>query len=247
MPGLRTLSDLRTQVRRRADMENTNFVSDTEIDQYVQDSWGELYDLIIESSGGEHLVNPQSAAITTVAGTVGYTPVNASAGGDLYKVIRVRAVDGDTTWNLDFNQKLDFASALDVNSRGRPTQYLTTGPQPTSSGASGTSRQVWLHPTPDKAYTVYVQYIPIPRALTTSADVNVQSYTGWDEYVICDAAAKCAEKEESFELSDRLLRRKAAVALRIQWHAQTMSHDGAGQIHDVDASSPFVWRGEPYV
>ena len=65
------------------------------------------------------------------------------------------------------------------------------------------------------------RFFPTPRRRTTSACASfypndwssapktfLQAYSGWDDYIVCDAAAKCLEKEESFEHADRLLRRR---------------------------------------
>jgi len=48
-----TLSDLITRSRQRADMVNTQFVTDSEITSYLNESLGELYDLIIQNAGNE--------------------------------------------------------------------------------------------------------------------------------------------------------------------------------------------------
>lgn len=42
-----TLSSLREQVRQRADMQNSNFISDTELDGYINSSYKELYDIVV--------------------------------------------------------------------------------------------------------------------------------------------------------------------------------------------------------
>ena len=44
-----TLTELRTLTRQRADMENSQFVDDTELTRYLNNSWGELYNLIGEN------------------------------------------------------------------------------------------------------------------------------------------------------------------------------------------------------
>ena len=41
-----TLSTLRTQSRERADMVNSNFISDTELDDFVNEALLEYYDLM---------------------------------------------------------------------------------------------------------------------------------------------------------------------------------------------------------
>jgi len=48
-----SLADLITRCRQRADMVNTQFVTDPEITGYLNESLGELYDLIIQNAGNE--------------------------------------------------------------------------------------------------------------------------------------------------------------------------------------------------
>ena len=43
-----TEATLRSRARRMADMENSTFVSDAEIRDYINSAYAELYDLVIE-------------------------------------------------------------------------------------------------------------------------------------------------------------------------------------------------------
>ena len=64
-----TLANLRTEVRRRADMETSQFVKDAELNSYINQSIAELYDLLVQKFGNEYffstntfnLVNGQAA------------------------------------------------------------------------------------------------------------------------------------------------------------------------------------------
>ena len=44
-----TEADLRTRARRRADMENSTFVTDAEIQDYLNSSIAELHDFMVKS------------------------------------------------------------------------------------------------------------------------------------------------------------------------------------------------------
>ena len=46
-----TLAELRTQARNRADMESSEFVTDTELTDYINSSIAELHDILIQSYG----------------------------------------------------------------------------------------------------------------------------------------------------------------------------------------------------
>lgn len=71
MARVRTLLELRDEVRQRADMENSQFVSDAELDRYINESISELYDLIIESAAQEYYLDTYT--INTVSGRDTYS------------------------------------------------------------------------------------------------------------------------------------------------------------------------------
>lgn len=233
----RNLTELTTQVRRRADMEGSQLVSDAEVQQYIQDSWGEYWDLLMEAMP-EAQFSKSTEPIVTSAGTTEYDLLENGGLVDaqVYKVTRAILAYGGETFLLRPNTNVLPLGAIDASQRGRPTEYTVFGPAYSASGGATTAkRQIAFSPVPDGAYTVHVLYIPSPPNLTTSADVNVYCYAGWDEYIVCDAAAKCLEKEESFQHADRLLMRKAAVEQRIRWHLATLFPDGGGRVRDVDS------------
>ena len=78
-----TLTELRTLTRQRADMENSQFVDDTELTRYLNNSWGELYNLIGENFNEDYFTT--STTISLTSGTDSY-----SLPSDFYKL---RGVD----------------------------------------------------------------------------------------------------------------------------------------------------------
>ena len=78
-----TESSLVTRVRQRADMESNNFVSDIEVQTYINGSIAELHDLLIQVYGQDYYVS--SNTFTTTAGTDTYA-LSTSAGADFYKL-----------------------------------------------------------------------------------------------------------------------------------------------------------------
>lgn len=249
MPGIKTLTDLTTQVRRRARMEGSQLCSDSEIQQYIQDSWGEYWDLLIEYMPQDHFVE-DAEPISTVAGTAQYAILSAVAtNARPYKILGVDLVLSGVVHHLSPSSSMPMKalSADTINSpTGRPTEYALYGPVYLSTGGTSNElRGLALWPIPDAVYTVLVYYIPMPPDLTANSDNNMFSFSGWDEFIICDAAAKCLEKEESYEAADRLLRRKAATEQRLRFHLMTMSSDGH-RVSDVDDRSTPNLRGEPW-
>jgi hypothetical protein len=84
--------------------------------------------------------------------------------------------------------------------------------------------KLWFTPTPQSGLTIQVWYVPRLTQLSAIAD-TVDGISGWTEYIIIDAAIKCAQKEES-DVS-ALMAQKMAIKQRIE----TMAGDR-------DAGSP---------
>jgi len=101
-----SLADLITRCRQRADMIGTQFVTDEEISSYLNESLGELYDLIVQNAGQEFFLrrawiqeNPPAAA--PVPSPDGYMVRGAQDGTyavlppDFYRLLGVEAHFGD--------------------------------------------------------------------------------------------------------------------------------------------------------
>lgn len=69
-PNHTDLDSLIQRVRWRSDHENSTFVTDAELTQYIQESYFELYDLLIESLGPQHFMEAHN--LVTTAGTPFY-------------------------------------------------------------------------------------------------------------------------------------------------------------------------------
>lgn len=249
MPGIRTIDALVTQVRRRADMENSSFVTDDEIKQYIQDSYGELWDLIIESAGDQHFV--QAVSFQTSPGVEEYRLSNRLGVPPPYvgpevplKVYRTLGVSllldnepypvrpGSLSERHMKDRHQGWSRGVDISY----VVHTVVTPQPI--------RTLAFFPPPLGVHDVGFFYIPYPADLTgdgsSSSDFTLQGYTGWDEFVVCDAAAKCLEKEESD--SRHLLARKMMAADRIRWAALNMNQETGGRVRNVDAERRQFWR-----
>ena len=85
MARTRTLGDLRSDVRQRASLESSQSVTDAEVNEYINQSIAELYDLLLASRGMDFYEKLQTFS------TVGGTPQYALA-RDFYQLIRIEAV-----------------------------------------------------------------------------------------------------------------------------------------------------------
>lgn len=231
MPGTVNLSTMVTRVRRRADMENTDFVSDAEIEEYVEASFGELVDLLIMYSGDATWMSTVTGGQSTVAGTETYSIYTNDVDmidADVYKVLGVE-VKFDGKWRRIGNFKHWQNSWLeDQSGWSGPGSVKYKVQWQTTLGSEAT---ITFEPAPSAVHEFRVLYIPYPADWSTGGFTNFLGYTGWEEYIIVDAAMKCLEKEES-DVS-HLARRMEIQRDRLTHHAQSMNMGEGSIIRDI--------------
>jgi hypothetical protein len=140
-----TLSNLRTLVRQRADMEGSQFVTDEEIRQYCNLGYAELYDMLITNATSEdYFLN--SSTVSLVSGTQLY-----SLPSDFYKLRGVDLNEGSDTFPLkryNFPQR-NVGSRYAVPYRFRyhlQGDKLRLTPKPSTND----SLTLWYIPSPKK-------------------------------------------------------------------------------------------------
>lgn len=227
----RTLLQLRTATRQRADMENSTFVLDAELNDYLNSSLAELYDMVI-ATYEDYFLNASTVTVASGANTIPF-PVDSTG---TPTVLKVRGVDyqiGGSGWvslrPFQFSERN--ALTLDV----RRAQY--TAPQRTYR-VGPTS--IFLLPEIDASGVYRMWYIPTLTPLVADTDVlTLPQY--WDEYAVCDAAIKCAQKEEG-DVST-LMGQKAALIARINASARSRDAGEPPRVSDVrrDEGWPYGW------
>lgn len=104
-----TLEQLKTRTLRRADMENSRFIGDesgdSELGQYINDSYGELYDLLVGKYENYYTTNSN---VTVTSGNTANLPAT------FYKLIGVdRALNGSSDFypikSFDFLNRSTFS------------------------------------------------------------------------------------------------------------------------------------------
>lgn len=193
-----TLANLRSRARDRADMQNSSFISDSELNNYINSSIAELHDLLIGNYENDYRLN--SYSFTTVANTADY-----ALPADFYKM---RGVDIKITSNQWFSCR-----PFNFNERNRNQNFawgLLTGP---TIRYRLTDANIKFSPAPDTAVQIQIWYIPVATILSADGDtlVDINQYA---EYVVVDAAIKMLQKEES-DVSV-LMAQKAGLIKRIQ-------------------------------
>lgn len=101
---------------------------------------------------------------------------------------------------------------------------------PTTTGGPGMN----FIPSPPGAYQIGCNYTPVAPIL--SASQTIDSINGWDEWIVIDAAIKCAIKDRLFDLVGILQGRLADEASRILGAAAQRDRGGAEVVHDVTSN-----------
>lgn len=212
LAGQMSLYEIRLRAQQRADMVNNNFVTTPEWNSYINQSYYELYDLLI-TTYEDYYVAPR-LTITTDGNQTFALPngQNYSGAPALYKMFGVDlGLDGSnnafaTLKKFDFIQRNRYVfpqittTLLGVFN----LQYRVVG------------GNIMFIPTPSAGQQIGLWYFPRLTMMLRDSDV-MDGISGWTEYVIVDAAMKALQKEES-DIS-ALMAEKMALKQRIEGSA----------------------------
>lgn len=218
--GLIDLTTLRLRVRARADQENSQFVSDARLDEFINASADELYDLLVSKFDDRY---SKGYSFNTVAGTEEYALPD-----DFYQL---RGVDllVDGQWRA-----LDPFNLRERNAHRNRTLVTTL----TTSLPRYWLRADKLHvlPIPTGALQAKLWYVPLRTQLVVAAD-TLDGVNGWEEWVVVHAAIKCLQKEESD--TTELERELARITARIDRSAEVSRDTSPKTITNVEVDESW--------
>lgn len=176
-----TLSQLRTEVRQRADQENSDFITDTELTSYINTGYANLYDLLVRAFSDQYMATPETF-------TLSGTNIRALP-SDFYLL---RGLDYDlgggeyvALAKYNFLERNRYRRSVARTLRGHPTrQYRVLG------------SNIYIEPESQANGDYRLWYVPNITLLSSDSD-TVDGVNGWEEYIILDAAIRCMIKEES--------------------------------------------------
>lgn len=154
-----TLKQLRTAVRQRADQVHSQFVSDDELNGYVNESLYGLYDLLVTAYGADYYVT--SASSTTDGTDTLALPT------DFYKLLGVDLL-------ADGSGRYVSLQPFNFQERNRASVDLA-GPLYTKIRYRLRAGKLWLTPTPTSGQTVRVWYVPKLTPLVDPVFITVAS------------------------------------------------------------------------
>lgn len=230
-PGVTTLAAITAAAQARADMVNSSFLSAAEWTNNVNSSYAELYDLLVQKFGNDYYVSTSSSIVTT-----GLTDVFALP-TDFYKLLGVDLLisGSGASGNYLTLHPFSFSERNRYSLQNRQAALGRTNLRYRLNGAN-----LWFSPLPASGQTIRLWYVPRLTILVSSSDA-VDGVSGWEEYIVIDAAIKAMQKEES-DVSI-LMAQKQAMVRRINEAAENRD---AGQPATVADNSGIGGLGFGY-
>ena len=223
-----TRAELRTRARQRADMEDSPFITDAEINGLLSHRLTDLYDTLMESG----LLWLQKEVTVVGDGNELY-----DLPSDFYGVVAV-----------DYNYSANHFIPLHEYMARERTVYenLRTGSRfPLAYaviGRSNSTDQISLLPGTPQGQNVRVRYIPAPIKLE-DPDSNdgtvVNGVSGYEELIIVGTAIDMLSKEESSTVM--LERRYEALMAKVQSAAEIRAWASPRRIVDTDNIDDMYW------
>lgn len=235
--GKTTLGAVRLAAQQRADMIENDFVTKSEWNDYINHSYTELYDILVQVYGDEYFM-----ASPFLFQTDGRIPALYPLPPDFYKLMGIDLGLGTVTTNNPNGwltlKKFSFISRNRYLFGNVPANYL---------GMSGLryrleGNYVEFIPQPAANQTVRLRYIPRPTYLLADSDI-LDGISGWDEYVIVDSAIKAMQKEES-DVSI-LMAQKMALLKRIEAAASNRDAGEPECVSDIRRMNGNFWDDGP--
>jgi len=199
----RTLAELRTLIRERADMTDSTFVADAELTDYINDSIAELHDLLTSVYGSGY---NQAIEVVTVPSTAsGFIPAGtveldfralindawvSLPVGRLIRVAAVYGADSVPCRRLDMSNDYIDKTAAAWN-EGTDVRYNFIYPYFLAATPGNPALEFFPVPTTDQL--AEIRYVIGAPELSGDSDV----YTlGFDSFIVLASAIKCLAKQQ---------------------------------------------------
>jgi len=212
-----TLLSLRTQARQRADKVNSGYILDSELNQYINNSAAELYDLLVGAYGNDYYMK-------TYTFQVNNTDREYPLPSDFYKLegidLYINPSRFITLKQFMFNERgryQDGSNWAAIVAIQGPRYHLK-------------NNVIEFNPSPPGQYKMNMFYVPELPEMILDTD-TFDGINGWEEYIIVDAAIKMLQKEES-DVSV-FLAQKAALKERINTMAENRDIGHSFVVNDV--------------
>lgn len=231
-----SLGQIRLMAQQRAEMVNSQFVTVPEWNTYINQSYFELYDMLVTVFEDYYLADPVTITLNNATGFYDLPDGTLYSGAEpFYKVRGVDLALNSSTngwlslrkFNFEDRNRFIYPNLTNNLAGCTPPMYRTMG------------SHIQFIPVPANGQTARLWYIPRVAMLLRDIDI-MDGVSGWTEYVIVDAAIKALQKEES-DVSV-LMAQKQMLTDRIQSTAQNRDVGMPDTISDVrSANNGYGW------
>ena len=201
--GELSLGELRMRAKQRADRVNSQFVTDSEWNFFINQSLYELYDLLINvyedffeapeitfSCNGSQYLFPVPDGVLSFTNSVTGAPIVAPP---FYKLLGIdlglntanNAYVTVNKYNLIDRNRFVYPNTASTIYGVFNLQYRLIG------------NNLRFIPTPSAGQVIRMLYVPRLPTLLQDTDLSTIGYSGWLQYVIIRAAKYALDKEES--------------------------------------------------
>ena len=166
-----TLPELRLATRQRADMVSSQFVSDQEFNSYINASYFELYDLLVQKYGNDYYMKEYSFQLQ---GNV----TRYDLPEDFFKLLGV---------DLSISDGPDGYVSLRPFTLAERNRYSTANVQ-TGIGVTNlryrlSGNKLWFTPSPNMGQTIRIWYVPRLKALFDPVTITIAQQPVADDYL----------------------------------------------------------------
>lgn len=228
--GQVSLGQIRLYAQQRADMVNNEFVTTQEWNSYINHSYNELYDMMVQVYGDEYFVS------TTAFITDGRVPGLYPLPTNMYKLMGVDLGINPSNYAWITLKKFPFAQRNRYLYGNIPATVI---PATSNLKYRIVDNNILFVPNPSANQSVQLWYVPRPSTLLRDNDM-LESMSGWDEVIVVDAAIKALTKEES-DVSV-LMAQKQELIRRIQDAASNRDQGMPEVVSDVRPLNGFWGR-----
>ena len=213
-----TLLDLRNACKDRADMQNSNFITDDEWNRYINSAAKELYEILIL----------KGLQYTTTTDTISLngTDDTYDLPSNFFKLVGVDHNINNETYPME-EYTFQNRNLYNQQNTQRYLRYRLVGED-----------MIRFNPKPS-AQEITIWYDPVLATLSDDTD-TLNGVNGWEEYVIVRSAlwAKIKEESETGDLKQDIV----FLRDRIETAAENRDLGPAGQVTDVRRDRRRRWE-----
>lgn len=224
------------RIRDRLDLADSSYLDDLEVGQVCEDSYFELWDILIALMGDEAPWLRQN--LVTAAGV---DSVDVTVANGVYRMLRLEFASSGSGIYLPVGSLNMTSDPIDTNARPWSDAcsfryFARRSPRAdlASRAALPTTFAAWkfyFSPVPSAVYTLRMYYVP-PPAITVQADGTYTVFPDeFPEYVVADVCAKMMDKQEGD--SAPFITERERIKGRIERYAKRHQMNGPHNIADV--------------